>query len=86
MTVGKVTLREPVIDYTEVAQPLTVDDIADDLARTTARYALHVGSIIMWEHQWDWLIKDIDNRGIGPGRPDERVGYKMILGVKVEIR
>lgn len=49
--IGKVTL-----DYTEYAPPLSEDHVRLDLDRMALDYR-SVDKIVLWEHQWDWIMK-----------------------------
>jgi hypothetical protein len=54
---AKVVRQEVSLDYTEVATPLTGAIIHNDLQEIEAMMTGAVGSIRMWEYQWDWLRK-----------------------------
>lgn len=80
-------MREPIVDYTGVAAPLMFKQIDDDIIAVAASaYAQAPSELVMWQHQWDWLAKGVDNTGAYLfGEPDSRVGYKAVFGVPVRI-
>lgn len=80
MSYGAITMREPVLDYRDYALPLTVEKIADDVVEVQAHTALTPGEIRMWEHQWDWLVKQV------PEWSDDLDEYeKRVWGVSVVV-
>lgn len=77
--------KQITLDYTGVAEPLKIEDVAADISEVNAYRYESPELIVLWEHQWDWLTKDVDNRGsyLFGRAPDERIGYKAIYGVTV---
>lgn len=73
------------LDYTTVTRPLSLAQIDTDLVKLAMSYGNHEPTkLVMWEYQWDWLTKGVDNSGSGRGTPNRAYGYKAIFGVKVE--
>lgn len=58
MSTGAIKIQEPYIDYTEVAAPLTFDQIADDITQIHLQF-YSPSKLRLWEHQVDWLIKQL---------------------------
>lgn len=82
---AKTTVWETVLDYTTIAQPLHLDQIQKDITALSEEDK-YPEKIEMWEHQWDYLIKGIDNTGSYLyGKPNENVGYKSIWGIPVMV-
>lgn len=81
----KTTIWETVLNYTMLCRPLSVEMIHDDINEQVAMKDKLPDKIEMWEYQWDWIIKGIDNSGSGRGGPDSRLGYKSVLGIPVTV-
>ncbi len=45
------------LDYTEVAEPLEINDIAEYRSRIAYSGDLEITEILLWQHQWDWLTR-----------------------------
>lgn len=83
---GKLITHRIELGYTSVAEPLSIEDVVNDLEDCCARYAEYPERVILWAHQWEWMTKNVDNTGgYLYGAPDDRVGYKAIIGVPVRI-
>lgn len=54
---GKIVRNETYIDYTEVARPLEVEQIREDVLVCQSGTFSHPAALVMWEQQWDWLVK-----------------------------
>lgn len=54
-------IAKHVLSYTGRAQPLTAEDVRRDLAEFDLGYRLggrhRPDEILVWEHQWDFLVK-----------------------------
>lgn len=61
--IGSAKNVSPVLDYTGVSAPFSIDDVQHDMNDLREDYGTFPEQIRMWEHQWNWLIKDVDNRG-----------------------
>lgn len=80
------TIRHEVkIDYTGVSTPLTASDVYVDLQHTEAVHnGGEVSAFVMWEHQWDHMIKRAD-------LDDENSSYvadqdgRWLWGIRVEL-
>jgi hypothetical protein len=84
--IGKLTKLGIALDYTATARPLTVELIEEDINELVLHYDAYPDEIVLWEHQWNWMTKDVDNTGSYLcGAPDARVGYKSIVGTRVRI-
>lgn len=90
--IGKaVRSRHVRVDYTDFADPLKLSYIADDITLVQIE-SLTVETIVMWEHQWDWLVKVVAARPIaidtGPLTgyySSQRSDPKSIYGVPVRL-
>lgn len=60
------------IDYTKIAEPLTSEQIADDISECDVRY-MRPEELVMWEHQLDWLAKPHFGKG-------KRASYWQAIG------
>lgn len=89
------------LDYTEWAPPLYIDTIRHDVDAYTAQSARTPSKIVLWVHQWDFLVKqhgdlkpkyvvekaEFDGFGIrATMRPPESSDGGRIWGIKVEVR
>lgn len=72
-------------DYTEQARPLTMAQIKDDLDRYDAMMWPGPDKIIIWEHQLDWMLKDIEKNYMGEVAPHLRAGIR-IWSIPLEVR
>lgn len=82
---AKTTVWETVLSYTTIAAPLSLEQISVDISEVY-RLDKSPAKIEMWQHQWDWLTKDVDNTGSYLfGAPDMRVGYKSLYGIPVTV-
>lgn len=72
-------------DYTEQARPLTLTQVKNDCDNYYVRLMLTPDKIIMWEHQLDWIIKDIGKRNLGEIAPHLRAGIR-VWGIPLEVR
>lgn len=91
---GKAVTRVFRLDYTEVSEPLTVDAILKDITGLRCRHCAEPEVLVMWEHQWDWLVKQVP--ALNP--PVSVVSYiyrvpeadaaniRTLWGVPVEVR
>lgn len=87
--------KQVMLDYTGIAEPLKMEDIHHDIGEVQSRYFEEPEVIVLWEHQADWLTKQLGNRCAVFGSCfDNRVGdtgqpggngnrVKTIYGVKV---
>lgn len=81
--IGKMR-HDIVIDYSGVSTPLTVEDAYRDLQEIEMDFNDDPVKFLMWEHQWDYMLKraDID---------DENSSYvydggnRWLWGVRVEL-
>jgi len=81
---GKLITRRIELDYTTVAEPLPIEAVMADIEECCTRYFEYPEVVVLWEHQWDWMTRHVDNTGSYMyGAPDERVGYKSIIGIRV---
>lgn len=81
-------IAEQTLDYTHVAVPLTIDDIHRDIDACCSDGLSDVDKIVMWVHQWEYLIKgyiSLMKKYATPaaGRPGWSDGE--LLGVPVEV-
>jgi hypothetical protein len=60
---GEKVCRCAHLDYTKVATPLRCDDIAADITEMQSNLMTTPEELVMWEHQWDWLIKPYVHKG-----------------------
>lgn len=82
----KSTIWETVLVYTTLARPLSVEQIHADIDALALEDNKFPERIEMWEYQWDWITKGIDNTGSYLwGEPDKRIGYKSVFGVPVTV-
>lgn len=88
---------ERVLDLTEVAQPLTLDDIINDIDEIALGGIPNAPvKIIVWEHQRDWLLKCWSRDRVGIGayswEPIEKytklrpASVDTIMGIPLEVR
>lgn len=56
---AKLRTRIAVLDFTDVAIPLTFDEIHADINQVLVEYSVNPEKIVLWQHQWDWLTKSI---------------------------
>lgn len=47
------------LDYLTVAKPLAFEDILKDIHDLAARHDREPQAIVVWRHQWDWLVKSL---------------------------
>lgn len=68
--------KQVMLDYTGIAEPLKIDDIHHDIGEVQSRYFEEPDVIVLWEHQADWLSKQLGTRCavFGPRLWDNRVG------------
>lgn len=84
--IGKLVSRCIELDYTAVAAPLSIESVIADINEHYAKYCASPEIIVLWEHQWNWMTKDVDNTGSYLcGTPDDRIGYKAIIGIRVRM-
>lgn len=82
---AKTTVWETVLSYTTLARPLSVEQIHDDID-VLHRENKFPEKIEMWEYQWDWITKGVDNSGgYLYGERDLRIGYKSVFGIPVTV-
>lgn len=89
------------LDYTEWAPPLTADAVLHDICYHQEQYCRTPSKIIVWVHQWDYLVKrhknlmskyvvekvQVDSVGLkATMRPPESSDGGYLWGVKVEVR
>lgn len=72
-------------DYTDQAAPLTMDQVKRDYDDFYVRYLMAPDKIIVWEHQLDWMLKDIDARHLGEVAPHLAAGIR-IWDIPLEVR
>lgn len=89
--IGEVNPLNVRIDYTKVAEPLTIEQIAGDTDEVCAKYAVEPEELIMWEHQLDWLAKPHAERGrraayyVGASSPPQHPRAPEVYGIKVRL-
>lgn len=66
---GQIITERTQLDYTNYAPPLSPEKVVDDLQEARLVTGLWkppansvVEEIVMWEHQWDWLMKQTAER------------------------
>jgi hypothetical protein len=69
-----------VLDYTHVAEPLTIDDISRDIDETAAALFRDVSEIVVWEHQADYMVKLTGTVAIWESCFDNSIGDTGIPG------
>jgi hypothetical protein len=86
------------LDYTEWAPPLTADTVLHDIQAHQAQSYQTPSKIIMWVHQWDYLVKQFPRPKAREvieqanfylkiaGRPPEPSHAGTLWGIKVEVR
>lgn len=89
------------LDYTEWAPPVTMDALRRDLDTYYAQHMRSPRKIIVWVHQWDYLVKphthlqpkyilekiELDGTGLNATmRPAESSDGGTLWGVPVEVR
>lgn len=47
------------LDYLTVAKPLSFEDIRKDIDDLAAHHDREPQRIVIWHHQWDWLVKSL---------------------------
>lgn len=57
---GRLTLT---LDYTRVAAPLDAADVAADEKEFRALADSVVYEIVLWQHQWDWIVRSAQAGG-----------------------
>lgn len=72
---AKLVTRVVKLDYTTVAEPLTFDQIHNDITEVEIKYFGEPDEIVLWGHQWDWLVKSL---------PSERIRAEYILSLHEE--
>ena len=89
------------LDYTEWAPPLTAEAVLHDIHAHQEQFYRTPSKIIVWVHQWDYLVKrhknlmpkyvvekvELDGVGLkATMRPPESSDGGYLWGVKVEVR
>lgn len=90
------------LDYTEWAPPLYIDRVRSDIDTFTAQTDKYPSKIVLWVHQWDFLVKqagphlrpkymlervELDDFGLkATMRPAESSDGGELWGIKVEVR
>lgn len=62
------------LDYTSVAEPLKIEDVAADISEANAYHYQEPDCILVWEHQADWLVKQTGTVAIYTHGFDNRIG------------
>ncbi len=89
--IGKLKMQWVALDYTEVAKPLTIEQIASDTNECRAAYNEEPEELVMWEHQLDWLAKPYRDRGKRSGywtlaeEPPNHARGPEIYGIRVRL-
>lgn len=60
---GEKVCRCAHIDYTKLVKPLTVDLVSADIMEMRTNLMTEPEELVMWEHQWDWLVKPYIQKG-----------------------
>lgn len=68
-------MKNLAFDYTEQAAPVTLAQIKADYDDFYARFMMAPDKVIVWEHQLDWLIKQVG--GV------EKVAAHLAAGIRV---
>lgn len=68
-------IAKHVLSYTGRAQPLTAEDVRRDLAEFQLAFRPPPDEILVWEHQWDFLVKKNKPSGSQPEYIFERVEF-----------
>jgi len=70
------------LDYTEQAKPLTMHQIKVDCDNLWAQQSVCPDKIILWQHQLDWIIKDV-----GADKVANKLAVgQYIWGIWLEVR
>lgn len=87
--IGRMSRGDITLDYTHICSPVSADDVGKDICEVYSS-ALCCNEVVLWEHQWDWMTKDVDQRGVctlcGAREPDSRFGHKTVWGVRVRFK
>jgi hypothetical protein len=83
---AKLIIQCCVLDYTTIPAPLTFDAIYEDI-NTCCADDFAPEKIIVWQHQWDWLVKSIPTHRVAEAYIASAVkAPATIWGVPVEVK